>query len=298
MPQPHGGANADSGVVPQGYLLATEKRLFVPTGRAVPAAFRRSDGQLEYYRLQQNGSIGGARALVADRFVVNGGCFLERETGNLAARAGRGVFSVLPDGILQSTGKTLLAYRWADLGKPDGKGNLVRFRGLEKHHRIVLEDESAEERRAEKVIEKLPALRDLYRTEVRFKEVDYRTRPLINDDVIYAEGGAWKLKTDELVAWNFERSYGCGQIAGSAHLMVFRSATLGYLDLTRDVGTENFGGTRAGCWFNAIPAGGMVLVPDGSSKCACSYQLRAWLALQRREHRLNVGLTEQTGDMK
>jgi hypothetical protein len=129
-------------------------------------------------------------------------------------------------------------------------------------------------------------------------KVDYKTRPLINDDVIYAEGGAWKLKTGELVAWNFERSYGCGQIAGSVHLMVFRSATLGYLDLTRDVGTENFGGTRPGCWFNAIPAGGMVLVPDGSSKCACSYQLRAWLALQRREHRLNVGLAEQTGDMK
>jgi len=76
MPQPHGGANAHSGVAPQGYLLATEERLFVPTGRAVPAAFRRSDGKFEYYLLQQNGSIGGAQALVADRFVINAGCFL------------------------------------------------------------------------------------------------------------------------------------------------------------------------------------------------------------------------------
>ena len=48
MPQPHPGATADSGVAPQGYLVATESRLFVPTGRAVPAAFRRSDGHLEY----------------------------------------------------------------------------------------------------------------------------------------------------------------------------------------------------------------------------------------------------------
>ena len=39
------------------------------------------------------------------------------------------------------------------------------------------------------------------------------------------------------------------------HLMLFRSATLGYLDLTRDAGVENFGGIRASCWFNAIPAG-------------------------------------------
>ena len=172
MPQPHSGANAHSGVAPQGYLLATDERLFVPTGRAVPAAFRRSDGQFEYYRLQQNGSVGGARALIADRFVVNGGCFLETDTGNLAARAGRGVFCALPDGILQSTGVTLLAYRWADLQKPDRKGNLVSYRGLERCAEIVLQENPADRRRAEKVIEKLPALGDLYRTQVRFREVD------------------------------------------------------------------------------------------------------------------------------
>ena len=111
---------------------------------------------------------------------------------------------------------------------------------------------------------------------------DYKTRPIINGEVIYAEGGAWKLKTGEPVPWKFERSYGCGQIAASCNLMLFRSATLGYLDLTRDVGTENYGGIRSGCWFNAIPAGGQVLVPDGSAKCACSYQMQAWLALQPR----------------
>ena len=172
MPQPHGGANAHSGVTPQGYLVATDDRLFVPTGRAVPAAFRRSDGHLEYYCLQQNGSIGGARALVADRFVINAGCFLARDTGDLAARAGRGVFSVLPDGILRTTGETLLAYRWADLEKTDRKGNLVRYRGLEKYREIVLEDESTERQRAEKIIEKLPALGSLYRAQVRFREVD------------------------------------------------------------------------------------------------------------------------------
>ena len=65
-------------------------------GRAVPAAFRRDSGELEYYLLQENGSMGGTRALLADRFLINGGCFLEQETGKLAARAGRGV---LPRGF-------------------------------------------------------------------------------------------------------------------------------------------------------------------------------------------------------
>jgi outer membrane protein assembly factor BamB len=115
------------------------------------------------------------------------------------------------------------------------------------------------------------------------REAEYKTRPIINDGVVYAEGGAWDLTTGESISWDFRRSYGCGQISASRHLMLFRSATLGYLDLTREAGTENFGGIRPSCWFNAIPAGGMVLVPDGSSKCACSYQMRAWLALQPKE---------------
>lgn len=108
----------------------------------------------------------------------------------------------------------------------------------------------------------------------------YQTRPLINDDTIYAEGGAWDLKTGSPVDWEFKRSYGCGQISSSRNLMLFRSATLGYVDLTRDAGTENYGGIRPSCWINAVPASGLVLVPDGSSKCHCSYQMKAWFALQ------------------
>ncbi len=170
LPQPHGGANAHSGVAPQGYLLATPERILVPTGRAVPAAFRRSDGELEYYRLQDNGSMGGARAVLADGFVINGGCFLESETGALAARGGRGVFSALPDGVLQFTGTTLLAYRWADVEATDRKGRAVRYRGLQKYGELDLADDPEGVRRAEKVVESLPGLKNLFQTEVLFKD--------------------------------------------------------------------------------------------------------------------------------
>lgn len=112
------------------------------------------------------------------------------------------------------------------------------------------------------------------------QEAKYQTRPLINDATIYAQGGAWDLRTGSVLPWEMKRSYGCGQISGSRHLMLFRSATLGYLDLTRSAGTENYGGMRPSCWINAIPAAGLVLVPDGSSKCHCSYQMKAWFALQ------------------
>jgi outer membrane protein assembly factor BamB len=115
------------------------------------------------------------------------------------------------------------------------------------------------------------------------QDAKYQTRPLINDTTIYAQGGAWDLKSGSPVAWDLQRSYGCGQISASKNLMLFRSATLGYVDLTRDAGTENYGGIRPSCWINAIPASGLVLVPDGSSKCHCSYQMKAWFALQGEE---------------
>lgn len=111
------------------------------------------------------------------------------------------------------------------------------------------------------------------------KRVDYVTRPLINDRIIYAQGGAWDLVTGENQPFDFKRSYGCGQFAGSRHMLVFRSATLGYFDLSRGSGTENFGGIRPGCWINALPVGGLVLVPDASAGCQCSYQNRSWMAL-------------------
>lgn len=117
------------------------------------------------------------------------------------------------------------------------------------------------------------------------RPANYKTRPLINGDTIYAEGGAWDVRSGEPRPFPFKRSHGCGQITAGEKLFVFRSATLGYLDLTRNAGVENFGGMRPGCWFNAIPAGGLVLVPEGSAKCVCSYQMQAWLALEPSEGR-------------
>ena len=112
------------------------------------------------------------------------------------------------------------------------------------------------------------------------RQGDYKTRPLINNYKVIAQGASWDLLTGEPLDFKLNRSYGCGQISASANLMLFRSGTLGYLDLTRDAGTENVGGIRPSCWINAIPAGGIVLVPDGSAKCRCSYQMKAWFALQ------------------
>ncbi len=111
----------------------------------------------------------------------------------------------------------------------------------------------------------------------------YTTRPLINDRTIYAQGGAWDLLTGADRPFSFKRSYGCGQLAGAVNLMLFRSATLGYYDVVNQKGTISYGGIRPGCWINAIPAGGVVLVPDASAACQCSYLNQAWIALHPLE---------------
>ncbi|MFP6754053.1 MAG: PQQ-binding-like beta-propeller repeat protein, partial [Pirellulaceae bacterium] len=114
-------------------------------------------------------------------------------------------------------------------------------------------------------------------------KASYESRPMINDRTIYAQGGAWDLLSGEAVPFNFSRSYGCGILAGSSNMLLFRSATLGYFDFAENKTISNYGGMRPGCWVNALPAGGIVLVPDASAGCQCSYLNKAWIALHGEE---------------
>jgi outer membrane protein assembly factor BamB len=113
---------------------------------------------------------------------------------------------------------------------------------------------------------------------------EYESRPILNDRTIYAQPGAWDLLSGRQLPFTFTRSYGCGIPVGSKRMLVFRSATLGYVDLTGGTGcTENYGGIRPGCWINAIPSGGLILMADAASWCTCSYLNQATCALQPSE---------------
>jgi hypothetical protein len=35
---------------------------------------------------------------------------------------------------------------------------------------------------------------------------------------------------------------------------------------------------RPGCWINILPAGSLVLIPEGSSGCTCGYPLQTSIA--------------------
>jgi hypothetical protein len=68
-------------------------------------------------------------------------------------------------------------------------------------------------------------------------------------------------------------------MAGSTHLITFRSGCAGFFDLKRDGGTGNLGGFRSGCTSNLIVANGVLNAPDYTRTCGCAYQNRSSLGL-------------------
>lgn len=108
----------------------------------------------------------------------------------------------------------------------------------------------------------------------------YKMRPIIHGQTVLFQSHGWDLLTGRPQDITFPRSYGCGIPAASRNLMVFRSGTLGYVDLQKPRGVQNFGGIRPGCWINVVPVGGLVLMPDATDLCTCSYLIKASIALQ------------------
>jgi outer membrane protein assembly factor BamB len=113
-------------------------------------------------------------------------------------------------------------------------------------------------------------------------ENSYISRPIINDTTIYAQPYSYDLLSGEQIPGfkiGGRQKGGCGPISGSRNLLLYRSGTLGYIDLLNNTGTLSYGPLRPGCWINAIVGGGMVLMPDATDRCVCSYQIKASIGL-------------------
>ncbi len=114
----------------------------------------------------------------------------------------------------------------------------------------------------------------------------YISRPIINGSTIYAQPYSYDLLTgvrNPDFMMKGRQPGGCGTIAGSTNLLLYRSGTLGYTDLTSSDVTQNYGPVRPGCWINTIVAGGLVLMPDATDRCTCSYLMKASVALASTE---------------
>ena len=105
---------------PQGYLLASSSRLYVPTGRAAPAAFRRTNGQQAGVRTDS----GGAYATFTGGLLLNG----PGADGKIAAYDGEtmGLVATFPGYCAIGTDKALYFLTGGELQALDR----VRYFGL------------------------------------------------------------------------------------------------------------------------------------------------------------------------
>jgi outer membrane protein assembly factor BamB len=121
------------------------------------------------------------------------------------------------------------------------------------------------------------------------KRMRYTNPPIISGDKIFTNGEGFSfltgdplIETDmitgEEVKWNFKREYGCGIVVASEHLLTFRSAAAGFINLDEFEGTGNLGGFKAGCSANLIVANGVLNSPDYTRTCQCPYQNQTSLA--------------------
>ncbi len=129
------------------------------------------------------------------------------------------------------------------------------------------------------------------------RPINYRTRPVVIGDRIIIEPRACDLRTGKIqtrldpitgkqVPWEFLRpGHTCAITSASPNALFYRSSCVAFYDLVRDAGVALFGGIRPGCWINMIPANGLVLVPEASVGCTCSYPLRGSFALVHKPDR-------------
>ncbi len=129
------------------------------------------------------------------------------------------------------------------------------------------------------------------------KDANYRHRPIIVESKIIAEPWAFDLftgkqimrkhpLTGQEVPWSMYRpGHHCGMLTACPNFLMFRSGYTGFYDLYNDSGTQHFAGHRLGCWINAIPANGLVMIPEASAGCVCQFSIASTIAMEPREAR-------------
>jgi len=124
---------------------------------------------------------------------------------------------------------------------------------------------------------------------------NYRKRPIIVGDHVYAEPHAWQLRTGKPRTYvhplsgrdeptNIFRGYiGCSHLLGSGAALFGNRNGIAHLNLDERSGYTPFGNMALGCGLCAVPAGGVFVAPEGRSGCTCATGVHASIALYPRQ---------------
>jgi len=126
------------------------------------------------------------------------------------------------------------------------------------------------------------------------RPMNHLRRPVVMGDTLVVEPRACDVHTGRIkmrvhpvsgrpVPFEFLRpGHSCGITSASAAAIFYRSQSTAIVDVARDDGLGLFGGIRPGCWLNAIPADGLVMIPEASSGCKCAHPIKTTVVLKPR----------------
>jgi len=102
--------------------------------------------------------------------------------------------------------------------------------------------------------------------------------PVVTADRVYLEPCGYDLKTGKLITDKMGRHEGCATYAATPGVLIYRGR--GRRISMWDMKTEqvsNWANLRPSCWLSVIPAGGMILAPEGGGGCSCGNWLETSL---------------------
>jgi len=127
---------------------------------------------------------------------------------------------------------------------------------------------------------------------------DYR-RPAFAGDRVITWGDVLELETGRPVKTRhpisgaemkvgFRVDAGCNTINATRDLFFTRSNVLAIFDLRRNIGVMHYGAIRPSCATNTIPAGGLLIMPEGAAGCDCGgYGFQTSIALKHAGDKAN-----------
>ncbi|KAA3611508.1 MAG: hypothetical protein DWQ01_05300 [Planctomycetota bacterium] len=111
--------------------------------------------------------------------------------------------------------------------------------------------------------------------------------PVLRGDWLLAEPLAFQTATGEQAFpggrenWSIPSRGGCGTLAASQKALFFRDGNPTYMDLESGAAPAPVNQvSRPGCWINLLPACGLLLIPEASSGCVCSFPLQTSMAFR------------------
>jgi len=95
-------------------------------------------------------------------------------------------------------------------------------------------------------------------------------RPIVVGNTVYYSPFGYDVRTGARVVEGIPRGT-CGSISASQTALFYRPhSNIAMWDIGRAAYSDWFG-IRPSCWINVIPAGGMVLAPEGGAGCSCGH---------------------------